>query len=94
VVDENLLSTALKIIPAEDLFVIWERLLFDPAENRSGFPDLVAFGERAGEYSMIEVKGPGDALQNNQKRWLRYFSEHDIPATVAWVEWSEESDGG
>lgn len=94
VVDENLLSTALKIIPAEDLFAIWERLLFDPAENRSGFPDLIAFGERPGDYSMIEVKGPGDALQNNQKRWLRYFSEHDIPASVAWVEWSEELGGG
>lgn len=94
VVDESLLSTALNIIPAEDLLAIWERLLFDPAENRSGFPDLIAFGERPGEYSMIEVKGPGDALQKNQKRWLRYFSERAIPATVAWVEWSEEVGGG
>ncbi len=93
-VDENLLSSALKIIPARDLFAIWERLLFDPTENRSGFPDLIAFGEQAGEYSMIEVKGPGDALQNNQKRWLRYFSEHAIPAKIAWVEWSEDASGG
>jgi hypothetical protein len=93
-IDESLLSTALKIIPAEDLFAIWERLLFDPAENRSGFPDLIAFGKGAGEYSMIEVKGPGDALQNNQKRWLRYFSKHDIPASVAWVEWSEDPEDG
>jgi hypothetical protein len=93
-VDENLLSTALTIIPARDLFAIWERLLFDPAENRSGFPDLIAFGEQAGEYSMIEVKGPGDALQNNQKRWLRYFTEHAIPTAVAWVEWKKEPDDG
>jgi len=86
-VDEHLLATALDIIPREHLFTIWERLLFDPAENRSGFPDLIAFAEEVGDYCMIEVKGPGDALQNNQKRWLRYFSAHGIPAAVAWVEW-------
>jgi len=92
-VDESLLDAALQAIPAQHLFAIWERQLFDPAENRSGFPDLIAFagtGEgRSTEYCMIEVKGPGDSLQNNQKRWLRYFSEHSIPAAVAWVEWED-----
>jgi hypothetical protein len=87
-VDEHLLDTALTIIPEQHLFAIWERQLFDPAENRSGFPDLIAFGDSGpGDYCLIEVKGPGDALQNNQKRWLRYFSEHAIPASIAWVEW-------
>jgi len=94
-VDETLLETALRAIPAPHLFAIWERQLFDPAENRSGFPDLIAFGAAAGDispgdYCMIEVKGPGDALQNNQKRWLRYFSEHTIPAAVAWVDWQHD----
>ncbi len=88
VVDESLLVTALEIIPDKHLYAIWERLLYDPAENRSGFPDLIAFGEKPGEYCMIEVKGPGDTLQNNQKRWLRYFAAHSIPASVAWVEWA------
>jgi len=90
-VDEGLLNTALQLIPADHLFAIWQRQLFDPAENRSGFPDLIAFANpadgRTGDYCMVEIKGPGDALQNNQKRWLRYFAEHSIPATVAWVEW-------
>lgn len=95
-VDESLLQIALKMIPAEHLFAIWQRQLFDPAQNSSGFPDLIAFANPAknrpadgisDNYCMIEVKGPGDSLQNNQKRWLRYFSEHDIPAAVAWVEW-------
>jgi hypothetical protein len=64
--------------------------LFDPRENRNGFPDLIAFGERPGDYRMIEVKAPGDRLQGNQKRWLRYFAQHDIPASVAWVDWCDE----
>jgi len=87
-VDEGLLVAALDIIPESHLYAIWERILYDPAENRSGFPDLIALGETLGDYQMIEVKGPGDALQNNQKRWLRYFAIHSIPASVAWVEWA------
>lgn len=86
-VDEALLLGALEVIPLEHLFVIWERQLFDPGENRNGFPDLIALGEGMGDYCLIEVKGPGDALQSNQKRWLRYFQQHQIPAVVAWVEW-------
>ena len=86
-VSDEIQDSALRIIPSEHLFAIWERQLFDPGENRSGFPDLIAFGERPGDYCMIEVKGPGDRLQDNQKRWLRYFADHEIPAKVAWVEW-------
>jgi hypothetical protein len=78
------------VIPAAHLLAIWERILFDPAENRRGFPDLIALGAGAGEYCMIEVKGPGDALQDSQKRWLRYFQAQGIPAQVAWVEWRDE----
>ena len=95
-VDESLLRLALQMIPADHLFAIWQRQLFDPAQNSSGFPDLIAFVDPAkshpsngssDSYCLIEVKGPGDSLQNNQKRWLRYFSGHNIPAAVAWVEW-------
>ena len=78
------------VIPAGHLLAIWERMLFDPAENRRGFPDLIALGAGAGEYCLIEVKGPGDTLQDNQKRWLRYFQAHDVPAQVAWVEWCDD----
>ncbi|MFT4822678.1 MAG: hypothetical protein ACI9DH_000612 [Halioglobus sp.] len=80
---------ALSVIPGEHLLAIWERQLFDPKENRNGFPDLIAFGDKPGEYAMIEVKGPGDRLQDNQRRWLRYFFSHNIPAKVAWVVWSD-----
>ena len=85
----SLQDQALRTIPADHLLAIWERQLFDAKENRTGFPDLIAFGNHPGDYCMIEVKGPGDRLQDNQKRWLRYFSKHNIPAKVAWVTWSD-----
>jgi hypothetical protein len=84
------LAQVLRIIPDRHLLAVWERILFDPGENRRGFPDLLALGDRPGEYCLIEVKGPGDALQESQKRWLRFFRREQIPAAVAWVAWREE----
>ena len=89
-IDAERVADAAAHIPGEHLLAIWERILFDPGENRRGFPDLIAFGTGMADYCMIEVKGPGDALQDNQKRWLRYFAEQGIPAQVAWVEWTDD----
>lgn len=91
-ISEPLVSQAASIIPNAHLTSIWERILFDPRENRRGFPDLIALGEARGDYRLIEVKGPGDTLQDNQKRWLRFFAEHGIPAEVAWVTWAQVPD--
>lgn len=89
-IDEQLIEQATKVIPREHLLAIWKRLLFDPRENRTGFPDLITLGECSGDYALVEVKGPGDALQDNQKRWLRFFQANDIPAEVAWISWLTE----
>ena len=87
-VDRELVEAAATVIPDEHLLAIWERMLFDPRENRRGFPDLIALGDDPGDYCLVEVKGPGDALQESQKRWLRFFGARDIPAAVAWVSWA------
>lgn len=84
----ELLSLALQRIPAEHWRVLFERILSDLRENTSGFPDLVFFPE-TGDYEFIEIKGPGDALQHNQRRWMRYFSEHKIPSRVVNVRWAQ-----
>jgi hypothetical protein len=89
-IDADLVERSTRIIPAAHLLAIWERILFDPRENRGGFPDLIALGATEGDYQLIEVKGPGDALQDNQKRWLRFFQAQDIPAQVAWVNWRDD----
>lgn len=89
-VSEELVARAARVIPRQHLLALWERILFDPRENRSGLPDLVAFGDEPGQYCLIEVKGPGDALQDSQKRWLRFFQAEGIPAAVAWVRWTDD----
>lgn len=89
-IDADLIDASTRAIPAAHLLAIWERILFDPGENRRGFPDLIALGAAPGDYCLIEVKGPGDALQDSQKRWLRFFHAQQIPAQVAWVEWRDD----
>src|SRR5262249_19407289 len=86
--DEPLLSLALECLPAGDLEACFERLLLDVRANRAGLPDLVQFWPLQRRYRLIEVKGPGDRLQDNQVRWLRYCVSRGIPVCVCQVTWN------
>ncbi|WP_163577586.1 VRR-NUC domain-containing protein [Halomonas faecis] len=93
--DEALIDLALACLPAAHLRACFERLLGDLKANRAGLPDLIQFhpAAAAGEprYRLIEVKGPGDRLQDNQRRWLSFFCTQGIPAAVCHVRWREAS---
>ena len=88
VLDEDLLDTALACIPAAHLRQYFERLLSDLPENRTGLPDLVQFWVHEKRYRMIEVKGPGDRLQDNQQRWMNFCVEQNLPVAVCHVHWA------
>lgn len=88
--DDTLLALALDCFPAAHLRLWFERLLREPAANRSGLPDLVRFWPRERRYELIEVKGPGDRLQDNQRRWLAYCAAHGMPVTVLQARWASE----
>jgi hypothetical protein len=75
----------LHCIPAAHLSSIFKRMLSDLERNSSGFPDLVQFYPNERRYRFIEVKGPGDRLQDHQRRWMKHFAEHEIPAAVCHV---------
>ena len=85
--NENLLEQALQCIPVAHLIVVFERMFNDLRQHSSGFPDLIQFDLAAGTYQLIEIKGPGDRLQDHQLRWLAYFEQHGIPAAVCHVSW-------
>ncbi|MNF40934.1 VRR-NUC domain protein [compost metagenome] len=84
-----LLEEALLCLPTAHLKHCFERLLGDIKANRAGMPDLIQFWPQQGRYRMIEVKGPGDRLQDNQLRWIEFCSQHDMPVTVCYVQWAE-----
>ncbi|WGY72076.1 VRR-NUC domain-containing protein [Burkholderia cepacia] len=88
VLTDALLDEALACLPPEHLRLWFTRLLADIRSNRSGLPDLIRFWPDERRYELIEVKGPGDRLQDNQTRWLAYCVAHGIPVRVVDVEWA------
>ncbi|MDI3324450.1 VRR-NUC domain-containing protein [Pontibacterium granulatum] len=79
------LATLCERIPANLLLQILRRICFDHQAYRSGFPDLFVWHPHTSDYLLVEVKGPGDQLQNSQKRWLKVFEEIGIHYRISWV---------
>ncbi|GGY42714.1 VRR-NUC domain-containing protein [Pseudoduganella albidiflava] len=88
--DGALLDLALHCIPAAHLKQAFLRILQDVKANRTGFPDLIQFWPAERRYNMIEVKGPGDRLQDNQLRWIDYCAQHRMPVTVCYLQWAPQ----
>ncbi len=87
---DELLEMTLACIPPAHLKKWFDRILLDIKSNCAGFPDLIQFWPAESRYHMIEVKGPGDRLQDNQLRWIEYCATHDMPVSVCYLQWAEQ----
>jgi hypothetical protein len=85
---ESLLALALECVPREHLRLCFERILANIRVNTAGLPDLIQFWPGQRRYRLIEVKGPGDRLQDNQTRWLTFCASRGIPVSVCHVSWT------
>lgn len=81
-INKSAIKRVLKRVPADHIKAVVERMSESLRHHSSGFPDLFVYHPRKKDYCLLEVKGPGDQLQQSQKRWLRYFKEKDIPCKV------------
>ncbi|WP_419811164.1 VRR-NUC domain-containing protein [Bacterioplanoides sp.] len=83
----SLVEQALEQIPLHHWRLLFDYLWQDLKHHRNGLPDLLWLSESGtcGDYELIEVKGPGDSLQKNQKGWLEYFVRQAIPARVLYI---------
>ncbi|ASP38975.1 VRR-NUC domain-containing protein [Bacterioplanes sanyensis] len=81
---QELLPLAVQRIPTAHWRSTFDFLWQDIRRHRSGMPDLIVFPPQGG-YRLLEVKGPGDTLQPNQRAWFAQFARHDIPAMVLQV---------
>lgn len=80
---QELLDIALKRIPAQTWQHIFHYQLFDLRQTRSGMPDLFIWNET--QFGWLEIKGPGDKLQNNQLIWLEKLNELGLPVAVCYM---------
>lgn len=91
----ELIELTLRAIPAPHLQAVFRQLCQHPGFYASGFPDLIRFAfdtDTTPRYELIEVKGPGDRLQANQRRWFRRFRQAGIPARLLTVSWKETGE--
>ncbi|WGY44947.1 VRR-NUC domain-containing protein [Vibrio sp. ABG19] len=81
--DKTLFELTDQCIEPDILAGLFEIMLSDLKLYRNGMPDLIAFKE--GQFEWIEVKGPGDKLQDNQWRWMARFEQLKVPFSVCYV---------
>ncbi|OBZ69332.1 Fanconi-associated nuclease 1 [Grifola frondosa] len=72
----------------EDLLGITRLLCEDYAGRLAGVPDLIIWDDAKGDCKFVEVKGPGDNLQENQKVWINVLLQAGTP-----VEQTKKSTG-
>ena len=80
---EALIMVLIKVLETIDwscLEPLFQLMARNPREATRGFPDLIVLGEDSVEF--IEVKGPGDRLQDHQIRWLCELNNAGIPSSV------------
>lgn len=87
--NEALLNLSLELIPAKHLEALFRHLLLDLSHHRKGLPDLVVFNPDEKSYRFVEVKAPGDRLQDHQRLWLEQMQRDGIPAEVVYVSWQD-----
>ncbi|MEZ8722717.1 VRR-NUC domain-containing protein [Vibrio pomeroyi] len=78
-----LIEHSMSSIPNTLLVDLFQVILSDLKLFRTGMPDLIAF--KNDEFHWIEVKGPGDKLQDNQWRWIKEFERLSVPFSVCYV---------
>lgn len=75
------LSEWLRSLPIDVIRAVCAFLIRNLNDYRTGFPDLfLSYGP--GEFEFVEVKGPGDQLQPQQRAWLQQLAAMEMPARV------------
>ncbi|KAH9901518.1 VRR-NUC domain-containing protein [Cubamyces lactineus] len=79
------LVALVKCMDARALAVICKLMCEDYAGRTGGVPDLIVWNDEAGWAKFVEVKGPGDSLQENQKVWIDVLLQAGMPVEVCHV---------
>ncbi|KAI0053972.1 hypothetical protein FA95DRAFT_1551753 [Auriscalpium vulgare] len=56
------------------------------AGHCSGLPDLFLWNHKTRHCKFVEVKGPGDRLQENQKVWIEFLQRAEVDVEVCHVD--------
>lgn len=79
-----------KCIGGDSLSVICRVLCEDYGARLSGGPDLFLWNAKDHTCKFVEVKGPGDTLQENQKVWIDVLLSAPVPVEICRVVENDE----
>jgi len=82
---QDLLEIA-ECFSGETLACLCRVLCEDYAQRGSGVPDLFLWNLSEKHCKFVEVKGPGDKLQENQKLWIDVMQRAEVTVEVCYVE--------
>ncbi|KAK7694026.1 hypothetical protein QCA50_003602 [Cerrena zonata] len=72
-------------IGGDGMATICQLMCEDYASRTSGVPDLIIWNAEESTGKFVEVKGPGDSLQENQKVWVDVLVRAGVPVDVCHV---------
>ena len=84
--DAQFVRRAVRCVPSPVWLAIFDHMLDDLEQTRTGFPDLTLLFGR-GRFQFVEVKGPGDQLRREQRLWFEFFAKAGIDAFVQRIQW-------
>ena len=64
-----------RCVPGARVATIFDYMLDDLEQTRTGFPDLTLLLWTRGRFQFVEVKGPGDQLRREQRLWFELFAK-------------------
>ncbi len=75
------LVKVIEAVPSTALAAFVREIIGDLTNTRTGFPDLFVV-HQDGAYEFVEVKGPNDSLQPQQRAWFARLRRLGMPARV------------
>lgn len=79
--NREVLQQVIAAVPGATLASFVRETIHDLTNARTGFPDLFIV-HQDGTYEFVEVKGPNDALQPQQRAWFARLRRLGMPARV------------
>ncbi|KAF9561143.1 hypothetical protein CPC08DRAFT_635815 [Agrocybe pediades] len=73
-------------IGSQSLAMICQLFCEDYKGRSSGGPDLFVWKRKQGTCKFVEVKGPGDRPQENQKYWFDSLLRSEVDVEICWVK--------
>ena len=87
--DKSLINMLVKHLSARQLCGLMQAMLTSPAFMRAGMPDLLLLvgSGQVSRLEWVEVKGPGDKLQDNQRVWLSQLATLGLSSSLCHVNY-------